>query len=174
MEFHDQFRRGKGSLWSMRIVVMSDTHLERVNDAFADICTRYCKGADMVIHLGDWSKGPVLDFLQQYPLEAVSGNSDDPVLWDRLPMKKVIRVMDFRIGITHGWGSVHDIRRKLSNEFERVDAVLFGHTHQPIISREKGILWFNPGSVFHGRNGAGCSLGILHVKGELRGEIIPL
>lgn len=153
---------------------MSDTHLDLVTDAFAMICNRYCAGADMVIHLGDWARNPVLDFMEQYPLVGVSGNSDDRALRNKLPPNRVIQVKNHRIGITHGWGSVHDIRKKLLNEFENVDAVLYGHTHQPLMLQENGIFWFNPGSVFQGRQGAPSSLGILHIEDGIRGEIIEL
>ncbi|NTU49127.1 MAG: YfcE family phosphodiesterase [Syntrophobacteraceae bacterium] len=158
----------------MRIIVMSDTHIERVTDKLQAICTQYCSDADLVIHLGDWTGDRVLDFMEQYPLEAVSGNTDNHRLRDRLPTKKVIHVKDHRIGIIHGWGSAHDLRTRLRREFTNVDAILFGHTHQAFLLQENGILWFNPGSVFHGRHGAPASLGILHVQDRLRGEIVEL
>ena len=158
----------------MRIVVMSDTHLDRVTPRFEALCARYCEGADGVIHLGDWARSSVLDFMEQYPLEAVVGNMDDHHLRDRLPMKKVVRVQGLRIGIIHGWGAAHDLRARLRNEFDSVDAILFGHTHTPFISEENGVLWFNPGSVFHGRQGAPPGIGILHVEERLRAEVVAL
>lgn len=158
----------------MRIVVMSDTHLDRVTPRFEALCARYCDGADLVVHLGDWARSSVLDFMEQYPLEAVLGNMDDHHLRDRLPLKKVVQVLGFRIGIVHGWGAAHDLRAKLRNEFDGVDAILFGHTHTPFIGNEGGVLWFNPGSVFHGRQGTSPSIGILHVETSIRAEIEPL
>jgi hypothetical protein len=153
---------------------MSDTHLEQVTDQFEDICARFCSDADMVIHLGDWTGSRVLDYMEQYPLEAVSGNTDDHRVRGRLPAKKVIRIDNHRIGIAHGWGSARDLRRRLQSEFDHVDAILFGHTHQAFLSKENGLLWFNPGSVFFGRQGSPASIGVLHVQGGLRGEIIEL
>jgi len=158
----------------MKIVVMSDTHLNRVSDELEDICARYCDGADLVIHLGDWVSASVLDYMSQYPLEAVAGNTDNYDIHDRLPVKKVVRVGGRRIGIIHGWGSSGNIRGRLRHEFPDVDAVLFGHTHQPLRLEEDGIFWFNPGSVFAGRGDPRRSLGILHVDGRIEGEIIPL
>lgn len=158
----------------MKIVVMSDTHLNHVTDEFKAICARFCEDADMVIHLGDCARWPVLSFLEQYPLEAVAGNMDDHLIRDRLPVKKVVRVAGYRIGIIHGWGAAHDMRERLIKEFTNVDAILFGHTHQGLIAEENGVFWFNPGSVFTGRGGSPRSLGILHIEERLRGEIIQL
>lgn len=158
----------------MRIVVMSDTHLNHPTEEFRRICERYCDPADLVIHLGDWARSPLLDFMEAYPLEAVAGNMDDHAIAQRLPAKKVIRVGRFRLGIIHGWGASRDLRRRLAGEFADVDAVLHGHTHLPHVERDNGVLWFNPGSVFMGRGELRGSLGILHADEELRGEIIAL
>ncbi len=158
----------------MKIVVMSDTHLDRVTDGFESICAEYCEGADMVIHLGDWSRSTVLDYLEQYPLEAVSGNMDDCAIRDRLPAKKVLQVKGFRLGIIHGWGSPVGMRHRLYDEFRSVDAILFGHTHQAVTAEEMGIRWFNPGSVTMGRGELPRSLGILSIEDRIRWEIIPL
>ncbi|GLI35051.1 MAG: YfcE family phosphodiesterase [Deltaproteobacteria bacterium] len=153
---------------------MSDTHLRQVTDEFRRICSRYCDDADMVIHLGDWARSSILDFMEQYPLEAVAGNTDDHVIQDRLPTKKVIRVGSHRIGIAHGWGAASDLPKRLRNEFIGVDAVLFGHTHVPLNAEENGIFWFNPGSVFLGRGSSERTLGILHINERIQGEIIRL
>lgn len=158
----------------MKIVVMSDTHLNTPTDEFRMICDRYCDRADLVIHLGDWARSVILDYMESYPLEGVAGNMDDYAIQQRLPAKKVIRIGNHRVGIIHGWGSSKDIRRRLAGEFDNVDAILYGHTHLPYEQRENGLLWFNPGSVFMGRGELSRSIGILHAAGELRGEIIPL
>ena len=84
----------------MKIVVMSDTHLNRVTDEFKGICARYCNDADLIIHLGDWVSTSVLDHLSQYPLEAVAGNTDNHLIHDMLPAKKVIRADGRRLGRT--------------------------------------------------------------------------
>lgn len=153
---------------------MSDTHLNYPTDEFRMICDRYCVQADLVIHLGDWVRGTILDYLESFPLEAVTGNMDDYNIQHRLPAKKIIRVGKHRIGMAHGWGSGNDVRRRLAQEFDSVDAILYGHTHLPYVMRESGLLWFNPGSVFLGRGDHPRSIGILHGGEELEGEIIPL
>jgi hypothetical protein len=158
----------------MRIVVMSDTHLNHPTEEFREICRRYCDQADLVIHLGDWARSSILDYLEGYPLQAVAGNMDDHAILQRLPAKQVVRTGKFRLGIIHGWGSSRDLRPRLAREFEDVDAILYGHSHLPYVHRENGLLWFNPGSVFMGRGDLPGSIGILHADEELWGEIIPL
>ena len=121
-----------------------------MTDQFKAICEQYCRDADMVIHLGDWTRSAILDYLEQYPLQAVAGNMDDYSVHSRLPVKKVIQVNGFRIGMIHGWGSARDLRNRLKTQFADVHAIFFGHTHQPLQSEENGLFWFNPGSVFTG------------------------
>jgi len=156
----------------MKIVVMSDTHLGQVTKEFEELCDRHCEGADLVIHLGDMVSGAVLRYLEQYPLEAVAGNSDDRVIHNSLPDKKLLRLGAFRVGIIHGYGSSVGLRGRLVNEFPGADAVLFGHTHVPLRQVEGGVLWFNPGSVFCGRGEHRRTLGLLHVGERIESEII--
>lgn len=158
----------------MKIIVMSDTHLNRATDEFKALCARYCDDADMVIHLGDWEKVELLNFLAQYPLEAVAGNMDDAYIVDRLPAKKIINAGNFRIGIIHGWGAPGGIRQMIAKEFQGVDAILFGHTHQPLHILDNGVLWFNPGSVFMGRGMSRKSIGILRIGDRIDAEIIQI
>ena len=158
----------------MKIIVMSDTHIGRVSDGFRKICDRYCEDADLVIHLGDWDRAPILDYMEQYPLEAVAGNMDDPLIRERLPSRRIITLGDRRIALVHGWGPGSDLRQRLKREFSDVDAVLFGHTHQELQLYDDGVFWFNPGSISHGRGQFAGSLGILTIDEDMRAEIIPL
>ncbi len=158
----------------MKIVVMSDTHLTWPTDEFKQLCTGLCDGADMVVHLGDWERVEILNFLEQYPLEAVSGNMDDFFIRDRLPAKKIVRVGNFRLGLIHGWGSPGSIRHRIAQELPAVDAILFGHTHQPLLYREDGVLWFNPGSVFMGRGLLKKTIGILRIEDRIEAEIVEI
>jgi putative phosphoesterase len=158
----------------MKLVVMSDTHLRHVTDQFKAICEQYCHDADLVIHLGDWTRSEVLDYLEQHSLQAVAGNMDDHIVHSRLPVKKVLQLNGFRIGIIHGWGSGGDMRSRLKTQFADVHAIFFGHTHRPLQIEEDGLYWFNPGSVFMGRGQCRGSVGVVYVERQLRGEIIEL
>jgi hypothetical protein len=153
---------------------MSDTHLSKATDEFKALCAEFCEDADMVIHLGDWDKIEILNYLERYPLEAVAGNMDDYSIQQRLPARKVLKVGPFRLGITHGWGPPGAIRARLKEEFTGVDAVLFGHTHQPLLFRENGTLWFNPGSVFLGRGTSRKTCGMLRIEDKIEAEILEI
>lgn len=153
---------------------MSDTHLTETTDEFKALCSQFCDEADMVIHLGDWEKVDILDYMERYPLEAVAGNMDHYSIRERLPARKIVKVGTFSLGIAHGWGPHAGVRERLEQEFTGVDAILFGHTHQPLIFREDGLLWFNPGSVFHGRGALQRSIGILRIRDKIDAEVIRI
>lgn len=158
----------------MKIVVMSDTHLSKATDEFKALCSEFCDDADMVIHLGDMEKAEMLNYLEQYPLEAVAGNMDDYLIQQRLPARKIVKAGAFRLGIAHGWGPDGGIRQRLEQEFPGVDAILFGHTHQPLIFRKNGLLWFNPGSVRLGRGDSPKSIGVLRIHDKIEAEIVQI
>lgn len=158
----------------MKIVVMSDTHLHQTTRSFETLCLRYCADADLVIHLGDWTRTAILDYLMQYPLAAVSGNMDDYAIHAKLPAKKTLRLNGRRIGITHGWGSEFDMHARLLKDLPDVDAIFYGHTHRPTNREEHGVLFFNPGSVTLGRGSYRGSIGIVHVEESIRAEVIPV
>jgi uncharacterized protein len=158
----------------MKIVVMSDTHLTKTTEPFTALCGQLCDDADLIIHLGDWERVELLGFLERYPLEAVAGNMDDHFIRDRLPTQKIIKVGNFRLALIHGWGPPSGIRQRIAQVVAGVDAVLFGHTHQPLIVREQGTLWFNPGSVFMGRGPSRNTVGILRIDDGIVPEIVQL
>jgi uncharacterized protein len=171
-QFRDTIEAGMPG--AIKIVVMSDTHLCKATDEFKALCSQFCDDADMVIHLGDWERVEILNYLEQYPLDAVAGNMDDYSIQQRLPARKIVRAGPFRLGITHGWGSPVGIRQRLKQEFTGVDAIFFGHTHQPLILRENGLLWFNPGSLFLGRRASGKSIGVVRIQDSIDAEIFQI
>ena len=158
----------------MNIVVMSDTHLYEVTPQFEALCERYCRGADLVIHLGDIVGQTVLDYLHQFPFEGVCGNMDGSGIRRQLPAKKILRLGKYRVGLIHGWGAAVELPESLCAEFQDVDVVMFGHTHEPLQHRANGILWFNPGSVSAGRRGSPCSLGLVRVDTGFHADIVPV
>ncbi|ROQ91111.1 metallophosphoesterase family protein [Desulfosoma caldarium] len=158
----------------MNIVVLSDTHLTRVTQELQAVCAHYCDAADLVVHLGDWTAGCVLDYFEQYRLEAVCGNMDEASVRLRLPTKKTFRVGSITIGLTHGWGYGGDVTAQLLEKFDGVDVILFGHTHRPLVEKVDGRLLINPGSVFSGRGPQGRTLAVLKIGPSLHANIIEL
>lgn len=126
---------------------MSDTH---VPVAAADLPKKVyegIKGVDMILHAGDILQASLLDRLAQIaPVRAVCGNMDQEEACAKLPEKDIIKVEDVLIGLIHGRGAPSSLIGLVSKEFKGVNAIVFGHSHQPFSEVKDGILYFNPGS----------------------------
>lgn len=160
-----------------RIGVLSDTHLPASGEAFsllADLATRYFQGVDMVLHAGDLIDVQLLAVFAPCPVHAVRGNMDRSSTG--IPVRKVISAGRFRIGLMHGWGPEEGLTSRLLSEFadSRIDCLVFGHSHQPLCRKEKGILLFNPGSPTDRRLSPRATVGILEIDTDIRGTIIPV
>jgi len=159
------------------IGVISDTHLAGADKALDAIVARYFAGVDLVIHAGDMVSLTVLDGLYASGKEviAVSGNMDQREVVYAFPSKRILEVEQVRIGVIHGWGAPQDIRRRIREAFEHVDAIIYGHTHQPFCGIEDGIFFFNPGSPVDSRFTSTHSIGIIRIDADtIQGEIITV
>jgi putative phosphoesterase len=151
----------------MRIVTLADTHVSKLEhlpkkiiDAIATV--------DLIIHAGDFTDIQLLKELKRLrEVKAVYGNMDSVELKIALPVKEIVEVGSKRVGITHGSGSPSRIEQRVRAVFEsdRVDVIVYGHSHQSQNKVIDGILLLNPGK-------ATDSFGILTIDGEARGEII--
>ena len=75
---------------------------------------------------------------------------------------------DISIAMLHNSGSRAGRRKRLRRRFPHARVVLFGHSHEPGIDYEDGLLLINPG-------GASKSCALLHVEnGNAHGEIVDL
>lgn len=160
----------------MKIGVLSDTHIPHAASQIPSEIYRAFKDVDLILHAGDLVKISVLDELNKLAeTQAVCGNMDEFELHKALPNKRIIKVGKFLIGLTHGYGSPFNLIDKVKKEFpEKVDVIVFGHSHSPINEIRDGILFFNPGSptdkIFAKYN----SYGIFTVEDEIKGEIVKL
>ncbi len=162
-----------------RVVVIGDTHLPRFGRALAEFVRAACSDADLILHAGDHTEPFVLELLSALaPTEAVAGNNDPPELVERLGFSRVVEVEGVRIGLTHGHlgpGRTTPDRAwvTFADAEPRVDAVAFGHSHQPMIERRDGIWLLNPGSPTDRRRQPTFSLMRLEVDGrEIRPELV--
>jgi putative phosphoesterase len=135
-----------------RLVLLGDTHLPRFGRHLPAALEAALSDADVILHAGDITDAFVLDLLEKFaPTHAVAGNNDPPELAARLGFTRVVEVEAVRIGLTHGHlGSGRTTPERAVRAFAAtdppVDAVGFGHSHQPLIER-RGDLWLlNPGS----------------------------
>lgn len=149
----------------MKIAVVSDTHLQSVEELPRDILQAFSE-VDLIVHTGDFVMLPVLEGLRKIgEVKAVRGNMDSAEIKAALPEKEIIVLNGKKIGIIHGSGAPWGMESRIREQFDQVDAILFGHTHQPKNEVLGDILFFNPGQA---RN----SYGILHIAADIKGEII--
>ena len=148
-----------------RIGVIADTHTPEFLPALPKGINHHFQGVDLILHAGDITGTQVLEELRAIaPVTAVKGDHDKL----ELPLKTVIEIGSKRIGLIHGrrprwrelpgmitteifpshhfwWGGFH---RQVLQQFQDVDAIVFGHFHRPYVSWHNRILLFNPGGVY--------------------------
>ncbi|MDF2988127.1 MAG: phosphoesterase, family [Eubacterium sp.] len=160
------------------IGVIADTHIPRKGKNLPETLLRKLSGMDMIIHAGDLCRDYVIYELEEIaPVIAVLGNNDDEFLETMLPLKRMLEVEECRIGILHGhgYGSTAAENSKRAFKGEKVDCIVFGHSHIPMNKSLDGVLYFNPGSAMDKRRQKKCSFGILRVDGKsIWGEIIEI
>ena len=158
----------------MKIGVLSDTHLKEPTARFKGVIEIYFKDVDKILHAGDFVDWKIAEFLSsQKQLIAVSGNMDPFDIRKAFPLKRMIVINEFKIGLIHGGGAPFGIESRAREEFDDVDVIVYGHTHTPANHWVKNILFFNPGSPtrsFVREN----TLGILHLGKKIEGEIVKI
>jgi len=162
----------------MKIGVISDTHLRDKNESLPKEIQEGLKPVDMIIHAGDLVDLSVLEKLKKIcpQVIAVRGNMDPEPVRKILPEKEIIKVGKFRIGLAHGQGHPAGLPDLLLNMFRNdlVDAIVFGHSHNPLNEVRNGILLFNPGSATDKVFAEYNSYGILEINDKIEGRIIRI
>ena len=160
-----------------QILVISDTHVGTVQELPKGIL-QAIEEADWVVHCGDYTSVVVVEELRRLARHFVGvyGNTDPSSVRYQLPSEVTFEFEGRRIAVVHpDWGGYPDgLAEQLAAQFRHVDAILFGHTHEPCNHRLDGTLLLNPGQGYHSFM-VPASIGILMVsKGELKGEILTL
>jgi len=102
-----------------------------------------------VIHAGDLCTLAALDELRALgpPVVAVRGNADDAAVRAALPDAAVVEAGGARIAVVHDAGRTDGRLARLRRRFPDADAVVFGHSHVPLLAAGPDGVWiFNPGS----------------------------
>jgi uncharacterized protein len=157
--------------------VISDTHLPRGTRALPDECKRLLRGADLVLHGGDFTSATFLDELRTLgpPVEGVYGNMDEAVLRESLPRERVVEVGGRRIGMVHIAGPRAGREARLAARFPDCDAVVYGHTHVPQVERFQHLWVLNPGSPTERRTAPVHSMLLLTIRGtRVTPELVTL
>ena len=145
-----------------RVAVFADTHnmFSRLPLALEKLGQ-----VDMLFHLGDYAIDAerIAAELGDVPFFAVKGNNDVGSIY---PERRIERVEDSWIMLVHGdkfynVGHLADTARDA-----QCAAVLFGHTHVPLLQADGELLIMNPGSLSLPRRGARSSCALLEVDGK--------
>ncbi len=158
----------------MNIGVISDTHSNpiprQVLEAFQKV--------DFIIHAGDFCDKETLKQLKGIKeVKGVWGNMDPAEVRKIFPSKQLIPCGKFTIGVFHGEGRGEKVLVSVVKEFkkDKVDAVIFGHSHLPFNEWIDEVLYFNPGSPNDTISAPSCSYGILKVTEKgITGKIIKI
>jgi hypothetical protein len=152
----------------VRLAIIADTHLPRGRRALPAACEARLRAADAILHAGDFVEAPVLRGLEALgpPVHAVSGNQDDPVLRHVLPEVRTVTAGGARIAMVHDAGPAGGRLARMRRRFPDADAVVFGHSHIPLLERDgDGFAIFNPGSPTDRRRQPVHTMGLATVAG---------
>ncbi len=151
----------------VRIGVISDTHIASKNEHLPQVVLDIFKHVDLIIHAGDIVNLGVIDELKGIcpKVVVVAGNMDQEAVKKKYPVKQVLDIFGYRVGLMHGAGPELNIPQLLKDVFKKdnCDLIIFGHSHKPMNKRIDGVLFFNPGSAT-GFTVAGNSCGIVELK----------
>ena len=161
----------------MKIGVISDTHIPVTATSLPQRVLESLRGCDLIIHAGDIVDMSLIDKLEEIAqTKAVWGNMDGREVRTKLPEKIVLDVEGKKIGVVHGRGPAAAVIRYVKEAFdEKMDIIIFGHSHTPVNEKKDGTLFFNPGSPTDKVFSPYCSFGIIEIEGgDIRSEIIRL
>jgi hypothetical protein len=149
----------------VRLAIVSDTHLPRGSRALPPACVQQLRAADAILHAGDFIEVSVLREIQALgpPVHAVRGNVDAADLQARLPLTRVVEAAGARIAMIHDAGPAAGRLARLRRRFPEADAVVFGHSHIPLLEEAAGFAIFNPGSPTERRRSPHHTMGIATV-----------
>lgn len=148
------------------IGLISDTHGLLRAEALEAL-----KGVDLILHAGDIGDPQVIEDLSCIaPVIAVRGNIDNGRWADTLPDRETVKAKNVSIYILHNLKELD-----LNPQAAGFQVVVSGHSHKPVVKREKNVLYINPGSA--GRRRFKLPITVAHLKidgDEIEAEIIDL
>ena len=150
----------------MRVGLISDTHGLLRPQALAALA-----GVDHILHAGDIGGAAVVEALRGVaPVTAIRGNNDTDAWGRALPGTEMLELGGRWIYLVHDLGDL-DIDPAAAG----VDVVMSGHSHQPAVFEEHGVLFVNPGSAGPRRFTLPVSVGCLILEaGAMRAELSTL
>ena len=160
----------------MRIGVLSDTHVQELEDLPRDVVDELTS-VDLIVHAGDYTGKRLLDELRKLgDFRGVYGNMDPPKIRSELQAVEVFEVAGFKIGVAHPaeGGSPFRLENRIRKKFKQVDVIIYGHTHRVKNETQDNILYFNPGSAIGAFPARYKSYGILKIQKGIEAKIIRI
>jgi len=167
---------------SVKILIIGDTHINSFKKLPKEM-VQAIKESDWVIHVGDYTSIDIVEGLIKQKgdrFKGVFGNADPLSIRKILPDKVILEIKGKKIGITHPFcgGPETFTKARVKREFKDydVDAIVFGHTHEPEIIEVNKILLINPGKGYLEKISFGppTTFAILTVTETLQAEIINI
>jgi putative phosphoesterase len=159
----------------MRVGVLSDTHVPIAALSLPPAVFALFKNVDLILHAGDIVDLSVIEELRTIaPVEAVAGNMDDSEAHLKFPLKKILSLGAFKVGLIHGKFKINVQREMIRKEFDAIDLIVYGHSHTPFWGKVDGVYYLNPGSPTDKRYAPYNSVALLEIGAELKAEIIKI
>jgi len=132
------------------------------------------KGVDLILHAGDVGGSEILEELRLIaPVRAVCGNTDAPGD-PELSQEILVDVEGTSVHVSHGHEVGSPTPVKLAAQYA-ADVVVYGHTHQQLVTRLDGRLFVNPGAAGPRRFSLSASVARLTIQaGRAEVEIIGI
>ncbi len=161
----------------VRLLVLADTHVRAIDELPREV-VRAASESDWLVHCGDYTGTAVIDELRGLTgrFSGVYGNSDPGTVRARLPHELTLEVNGKRLAVAHPcWGAFpDDIADELLVRFAGYDAILFGHTHEPVVARHGTTLLVNPGQAYHSFMVPATMVRLTVTDEGVEGEVVTL
>lgn len=160
-----------------QILVLSDTHVTTIQSLPKEI-VQAIREAEWIVHCGDYTHITVVEELKGLARRfiGVYGNTDPSDVRSQLPSEITFELEGKKIAVVHPHlgGPPDGLEEELAARFPHVDAILFGHTHEPYNLRLNGTLLLNPGQSYPSFM-TPAAMGVLTVsQQEVKGEVLTL
>lgn len=133
------------------ILVIADTHVAALEQLPARL-SQLVKEVNCVVHCGDFTEMRVVNELRTMAQQfiGVYGNTDSPEVKANLPYESFFEIQGKKIAITHPFfgGPPWGLEDELAGKYPDADIVLFGHTHDALVTEKNGTLLLNPGQGY--------------------------
>jgi putative phosphoesterase len=118
--------------------IISDTHGLLRPEAIGAL-----RGVDVIVHAGDIGNPEIIEELRGIaPTCVVRGNIDTGKWAADLPMIAIVEVGELKFFVLHQISQL-----AFDPVTEGYAAVVFGHSHAPLVETRQGVLFLNPGSA---------------------------